>query len=144
MPAKKASSASLSSASSPTTLETMARAFDQISERTPTLAANLDMRLISVDPERDSPEALNQYVQYFHPRLNAATGSEVELESFAAQLGALFLRVETGNDYTMDHSAGIFIVDPELRLVSVVTPPHNAPAITNRLIKVESFIRSLQ
>jgi cytochrome oxidase Cu insertion factor (SCO1/SenC/PrrC family) len=47
---------------------------------------------------------------------------------------------EGGPDYTVDHSAGIFFIDPAGRLVSVLTPPHTADAVIARFKAVSAFI----
>ncbi len=84
---------------------------------------------ISVDPGRDTPERLAQYVRYFNPRFLGATGDEVQLRALAAQLGLLYAKVEgqdTAMGYLMDHSASILLVDPEGRLTAIFSTPHDA------------------
>ena len=86
---------------------------------------------VSVDPERDTPERLAQYVRYFNPAFLGATGEEAQLRAFAAQLGLLFARVEgqdTAMGYLMDHSASILLVDPQGRLTAIFSSPHDAGA----------------
>jgi len=90
--------------------------------------------LISVDPERDTPERLAQYVRHFHPAFLGATGSQDVLQGLTRDLGGLYVRVEDTKSalgYTMDHSASIYLIDPEGRLVAIFSTPHE-PAIMAR------------
>jgi protein SCO1/2 len=84
--------------------------------------------LISVDPERDTPERLAQYVRHFDPGFRAATGSEAGLSALTRDLGGLYARVEDPKSalgYTMDHSASIYLIDPAGRLAAIFSPPHD-------------------
>jgi protein SCO1 len=83
---------------------------------------------ISVDPARDTPERLAQYVTAFHPDFLAATGDDATLRTIARDFGVFFQRVDYDNDvnYLVDHTASSFIVGPEGNLRAVVpygTPP---------------------
>lgn len=65
--------------------------------------------LITVDPERDTPEVLAHYLSNFDPRIVGLTGPPAEIERAAADFRARFEKIETDDDYTMDHSAGVFL-----------------------------------
>ena len=91
-----------------------------------------DFLFISIDPERDPPERLAQYVRYFNPLFFGATGSEEALKSFTKQLGILYARVDNQDSamgYLMDHSASILLLDPQVRLAALFSPPHNPAAM---------------
>jgi len=77
---------------------------------------------VSVDPERDTPERLGQYAHAFHPETIAATADLPALEAFTRSLSLVFAKVPLGrgDDYTIDHSAAIAVLDPEVRLAGVV------------------------
>lgn len=70
---------------------------------------------ISIDPERDTVEELANYVPDFHPRLLALTGSLDQISAVARDYKVYFAkRAQEGtDDYLMDHSALIFVMDPE-------------------------------
>ena len=124
----------------PTTLDLMARAHTELKAHRH-YAELGQIVFVSVDPDRDTPEVLREYVHYFDPELIGLNGSVEDLTAFTRQLGALFIKIETGSGiYTIDHSAGIFFIDPELRLVSVITPPHNLAAIVKRFDAVSTFV----
>ncbi len=84
--------------------------------------------LISVDPERDTPERLAQYVRHFHPGFLGATGSTEVLRALTRDLGGLYARVDDPKSalgYTMDHSASIYLIDPDGRLAAIFSTPHD-------------------
>lgn len=68
---------------------------------------------ISVDPERDTPDQLAKYVAFFHPRLIGLTGSVAQIRKAAGAYRAYFAKVAIsgGNEYTVDHSSFIYLMD---------------------------------
>lgn len=109
----------------PTTLATLA----QVNK----IAGVKAMRtlLVSVDPGRDTPAVLKKYVHAFDPGFTAATGTQAEIARLAKEFGVAIQRVELPdvNDYTVDHSATIFLLDAQARLVAIFTPPFDAQLI---------------
>jgi protein SCO1/2 len=99
---------------------------------------------ISVDPERDVPSVLSDYVSYFNPDFIAATGEPAQLAYFARQLGVLYVRDEgvTENDYLLDHSASILLVDPQARIVGVFSTPHDASNIRQKYLAIREFVEA--
>lgn len=94
---------------------------------------------VSVDPERDTPERLAQYVRYFNPGFLGATGDEIQLRALTAQLGLPYARVEgqdTAMGYLMDHSASILLVDPQGRLTAIFSTPHDAGAMASDFLTI--------
>lgn len=84
-------------------------------------AVGLDFLLVSVDPNRDTPELLKRYVSRFDESFRAATGDVADLMVFAESMGAFFASQETdaGGYYAVDHSSSTFLLDPHGRLVTV-------------------------
>jgi protein SCO1/2 len=81
--------------------------------------------MISVDPRRDTPERLGQYVTYFNKNFQGATGTPEELEKLAKQLG-IFYKLndqEDAENYTVDHSSAIILIDPDIKLRAIFTHP---------------------
>ncbi len=112
----------------PTTLVTLAAAgrllADLPAQRRPAVI------MVSVDPRRDTPPVLSRYVAHFDPGFTGVTGSEPAIAAFALTLGAAFQRgAEVDGSYTVDHTAALFLVDPEARLLAVFPTPHVAAAI---------------
>lgn len=91
--------------------------------------------LISVDPERDTPQRLGEYARAFHPDTLAATGDIPSLEKLATSLGFVFRKApgdtfETNpEDYSVDHSANLAVLNPQGQLVGLIRPPFDAAAI---------------
>ena len=123
----------------PTSLQALADAYQQMKAAAPSGQA-VQVVFVSVDPERDIPENLGPYVEYFSPEFIGVTSSSEEVSTFARSLGVLFMKVEQNDSYTMDHSTGIFYISPERNLVSVLTAPHNAVDIARRFEQVSAFI----
>ena len=73
-------------------------------------ADRLNVALISVDPERDTPEVLADYLGYFDPRIVGVTGEPGEVARILGDFRAKAERIEDVNgDYTMNHTAGVFL-----------------------------------
>lgn len=108
----------------PTTLAT----FDAIDRQTRKLDEYPKFLFISVDPERDSPEKLGDYVRYFNPDFLGATGTHENLQRLSGQLGIIYAKVESENSamgYLVDHSASILLLDPGGRLAAIFSAPHD-------------------
>ncbi len=84
---------------------------------------DLRVLLVSVDPERDKPELLEKYVHAFDPQFKGVTGDVTQIERIAREFGVAVQRVNLGSDYTVDHSAAVFLMDAQARRVAVFTPP---------------------
>ncbi|MGV8959295.1 MAG: SCO family protein [Stenotrophomonas sp.] len=90
---------------------------------------------VSVDPERDSPTRLGEYAHAFHKDTLAATADLPSLERFATSLGFVFQKVpgkhfdQNPDDYTLDHSSSIAVLDPDGKLAGLIRPPFNPQAI---------------
>jgi len=116
----------------PTTLAELARA-----EK---LWANLPVErrprilFVSVDPERDTPEALRKYAAYFSPTVLAATGDLDALNRFAASLSMVFAKApQADGDYTIDHTSWVAVLDDKARLTGFIRPPLDPGAIATDL-----------
>lgn len=93
--------------------------------------ADLKVALISVDPERDTPEQMGRYISSFGGDLIGLTGSAPEIVRVTRAFGVAAARVDLpGGSYTMDHSAAVFALDSAARIVAVFTPPLSAAALT--------------
>lgn len=95
-------------------------------------SAQLKVLFLSVDPERDTPQRLNQYIRFFNPGFIAATASEPALTEFTRSLGVVYTKVpgDKPDSYTMDHSAALILIDPQARIAAYFTPPHELKAMT--------------
>lgn len=83
-------------------------------------ADRLNVALISVDPERDTPTILAEYLSNFDPRIVGLTGRLTELEKAAADFRATFEKLPRDGDYTMNHTAGVFLFAADGQFTSII------------------------
>jgi len=89
---------------------------------------------ISVDPARDTPSQLAQYMRAFDPDFIGLTGSAAMLQTVAHRFGVAYLRVDLpGGDYSMDHSSTIFLMDSHAHNVAVFNAPYEVKSLTDDL-----------
>ena len=82
-------------------------------------AEKVNAIFISVDPARDTPEKLKDYLQSFHDRISALTGSQADIDAVTKAYKAYAKRVPLeGGNYTMDHSAIVYLMDKNGRFVA--------------------------
>lgn len=94
----------------PTTMSTLNSFYQTLDEKT---RSNTDVLLVSVDPKRDRPELLGEYVRYFNPEFRGVTGEFLDLKRFANQLNVPFNKVPLENDdYTVDHGSQVVLINP--------------------------------
>ena len=86
--------------------------------------------LAAVDPARDTPEVLNAYLAYFNPSFIGLTGEFMQLYNFASNLNAPFKKIVQGDDYTMDHSAYIFVLNDRGDYQGFIKPPTTVDELT--------------
>jgi len=88
--------------------------------------ARVQSLFVSVDPERDSPQRLAEYAEYFHPKILGLTGSLEQVTQVTRLFGAAFRKVEqpSAAEYVLDHSADTYLIDPTGRLAEIL--PHGA------------------
>lgn len=93
---------------------------------------------VSADPERDSPQLLAQYAQAFHPDTLTATAALPRLQAFTRSLSLVFMKVPGSSgatdDYSIEHSAALVLLDPQARMAGVVQPPFDVKGIAADLI----------
>ena len=95
--------------------------------------------LVSVDPERDTPQKLAAYLDYFDPAFTGLTGEDIQLQALALQLGiAYFVEPhDTGDtEYTVDHSASLLLLNPEAQLQGVLPAAQEAAGIAQAVLTV--------
>lgn len=124
----------------PTTLAQLAQAQKQWASLSDTLRPRV--LLVSIDPERDTPAKTGEYAHAFHPDTLAATADVPALEQFAHSLSLVFVKApgehfkENPQDYSMDHSAQIVVLDPQARMAGIIQPPFQPGPIGSDLLKL--------
>jgi len=107
----------------PTTLATMTAALRQLGAD----ATQVQPVFISLDPERDTPKRLSEYVTWFNPRLIGLTGDAETLRQIADHYRVRYARVQAADAdyYTLDHSASLYLLDRQGQLARML--PHGLP-----------------
>ena len=100
----------------PTTLSEIAGALAQLGP----LAAHVQPVFVSIDPHRDTPKALREYVENFDARILPLSGNVEQLARAAASVGVVFYKVPgpTPDEYTFAHNAVVTLVGPEGGIVT--------------------------
>lgn len=119
----------------PTTLVDVAGAIRELGPS----ADLLQPLLISVDPERDSPELLRKYLAHFHPSMLGLTGTPEEIAAVTRLYRAPAYKRKPSESgfYVVDHSSHIYVVDPDGRLAYLIpygTPPAEIAGVVRDLL----------
>jgi len=116
----------------PIELQYMASALQRLDD-----AAHARGLFITVDPEHDRPEVLNQYLQHFGAGITGLTGTKQQIDLAAQQFKATYQKnSRSANQYTMDHTANLFVIDQRGALSTIV--PFGFPAA-----HIESLLRDM-
>jgi protein SCO1/2 len=119
----------------PTALNEISLALDQLGVK----RDEVEIVFITVDPERDTPAVMKAYVQSFDARIIALTGSPDAVAQAAKAYRVYYAKHPRGDgEYDMDHSAVIYVMNPEGRFTATFTPDSTADAIAQRLQKLLS------
>jgi protein SCO1 len=84
-------------------------------------ADRLNYVFVTVDPERDTPKVMHDYVSAFDPRIRGLTGTSEQIAKVTKEYGVYYKRIPTSDGgYVMDHSAVLYMMDPNVRFVGVI------------------------
>jgi len=100
---------------------------------------------VSVDPQRDTPERLKAYVDFFNARMIGLTGAPDTLKAITRRYGAVYKMVpvkESHIGYLVDHSAFTYLIDPEGRLVGQL--PHGTSPQAFRRAIIDLYEKTLK
>jgi protein SCO1 len=79
-------------------------------------AERVQVLMVTVDPERDTPEALRTYVTAFDPRFLGLRGDAAATQAVAKEFKIYYEKRKSGDSYTVDHSGQSYVIDPSGRL----------------------------
>ncbi|MFC0407489.1 SCO family protein [Roseomonas elaeocarpi] len=104
----------------PTELSVMAAAIDQLGP----LASRVQPVLITIDPERDTPAKLKDYVALFHPSIQGLTGTAEQIAAVAKEYRVYYARSDApeASDYLMDHSGFTYLLGPDGQFRAMFRP----------------------
>ncbi|MCX7693196.1 SCO family protein [Tepidimonas taiwanensis] len=86
----------------------------------------VQLLFVTVDPERDTPALLREYLAAFDPGFIGLTGTPEDIARAAQEFKVYYAKVPTGSGYTMDHSAQTYLIDPAGRLRIVLKHEQSA------------------
>ncbi|MGB1197763.1 MAG: SCO family protein [Thalassotalea sp.] len=106
----------------PTTLQELNFNYSDIKK----ISNNSQVLLVSVDPKRDTQEKLSQYIGYFNREFIALTADHGHLFPFARNLGLMYAIADDSSEenYLVDHSASIVLVNPKGKIAAIFKPQH--------------------
>lgn len=114
----------------PTTLTELTARYEALGEE----ADKLMTLLVTVDPARDTQEALSQYMTAFHPSFVAPRGTQEQTDAMVKTYRATARKVPTsGGDYTMDHTTVVYMMDRQGRFVGTLAPHEKAEVQLTKL-----------
>ncbi len=124
----------------PTALDIMGGALDALQQRDAIAHERLQPVFISVDPARDTPPVLRDYLAYFHPRLSGLTGSQADIDAVKSAFKIYAARGaaedENGN-YNVNHSSFFYLMDENNRYLAhfdhAITPEILAEKLAEKL-----------
>jgi protein SCO1/2 len=118
----------------PTTLASVTQAMKSLGPA----ADKVQPIFITVDPERDTPELIGEYVKFFDPRFVGLVGSPQQIAAAAQEFHVYYVARQLGNnEYVIDHSSYLYVVDPNgrfTRLLSGDLPGHELGAQLAKLM----------
>ncbi len=108
----------------PTTMAALGRIYPELKKIG--TDSPIQVVFVSVDPQRDTPERLASYVEYFNPEFVALTGEHAQLFPFVRSLGLMYAIAESTDNpnYLVDHSASVVVIDPQGRAVGRFKPKY--------------------
>lgn len=119
----------------PLTLKVLADARAEILRRAPQLAPRV--LLVSVDPNRDTPERIGTYLAAFDPAFEGVTASDAELAPLLAALGvAVEKHSHGGESYSVVHNSAIYVLDPNAQWIAVSTGPHDPAVVATDFLRI--------
>lgn len=111
----------------PTDLQNIGLALDRLGDA----GARVQPLFVTVDPERDTPQHLAEYLPMFHPRLVGLTGDSAAIRRAADAYKVYYAKVpnQKGDDYTLDHTAFIYLMGADGRYLGFFPPGTSAERI---------------
>jgi len=119
----------------PVTLARISRSLQALGDD----GARIQVLFVTVDPARDTAAAMARYLEAFDPSIVGLVGSEEDLRPQATAWGVGFQRRGTGDDYVVDHTARVFLIDGRGRIVGLLSSSANAEeteAALRRLVEM--------
>ena len=118
----------------PTTIYKLAEIKNGIKEDLP--SANFNTVLVTLDPDRDSPERLDEYIGYFDETMLGVTGTYENIQSFTSSLSVFYQRINKEEGYDFNHTASIFVFDKDGSLFATMSPANTVGELESDFFKI--------
>ncbi len=124
----------------PTTLATLTAVLNEV-HPDPAAPSDLQVIFVSLDPQRDSPEVIANYMEYFGGGFLGVTGTEKEINGLVGQFGAGYIMEPAviPGEYLISHTSSVFLVDPQMRLLAGFSPPHDPATIADQFQQIRAL-----
>jgi protein SCO1/2 len=99
-------------------------------------ARSLKAYFVTVDPERDTPEVVGDYVGWMDGKVTAVTGSREEIDKIVGAWKVLGEKVGEGDDYTVNHTASVFLVNAQGGFEGTIAYGENADIAVQKIRKL--------
>jgi protein SCO1/2 len=117
----------------PTALSNLSEVLDQLGED----RDRVQIAFITVDPGRDTPEVLRDYMSSFGPRFIGLTGESVAIREMAKTFKVFSQKIpQPSGDYTMDHSAVIYVLDTQARVRLMFTATRQLEDVAHDILEL--------
>ncbi len=104
----------------PTTIYKLAEVKNDVNQNLP--SKNFNTVLVTLDPDRDTPERLDEYIGYFDESMLGVTGTYRDIQSFSSNLSVFYQRTNKDGGYDFNHTASIFVFNQDGSLFATMSP----------------------
>ena len=112
----------------PTTIYKLAEIKNGIKEKLP--STDFNIVLVTLDPDRDSAQRLDEYIGYFDETMLGVTGTYENIQSFTSSLSVFYQRINKEEGYDFNHTASIFVFDKNGLLFATMSPANTIGELT--------------
>lgn len=119
----------------PVDLQLIGQGMRMLEKSDPAIAAKVQPIFISVDPERDTPPVLKEFVSAFHPRLIGLTGTPEQIADVAKRFGVYYMkeRQDGASDYLVNHARTALLFGPKGEPIAIIPHDEGAAAVAGEL-----------
>lgn len=129
----------------PDVCPTILSALQDTKARLPADIPQPSVLMISADPDRDTPAALNRYLGYFGADFHGLTGDVKTLRALAKSMSGAFSKRAAGDGAAqVDHSAHLVLIDPQGQMIAVLQQPHEPGTLVQAYTRVYQWARQQQ
>lgn len=124
----------------PTDVQAIGAAVKQLESSDPALAAKIVPVFVTVDPARDTPAVLKQFVSAFHPRMVGLTGSDDQIAKIKTEYAVYSSKGDAspGGGYLVNHSRQAYLIDPDGKPLALLPQEQGPDAVVT---EIERWVR---